>query len=293
MRGRYWLVALLSGFAGICSPASAVLVDWSTLTWPSGSLNNSYHVDPGTSGTDVTVVISGNTGQFQPSTITPNPQTPAITRAFDGGLITSPKTLELAVALANNTQAITFTMTFSGNYPAGVSNVSFTIFDIDLNNGGGSTFQDQIRSISATSTTGTPIAPTITGLGPAVGLTGTGLAQILTGNANSRDLNTSSGSGTSGDGNATISFNTTGIRSITFTYGGGSLFTTPTYEHIGIYNIDYSVVPETDPSWFSFTACGLLVCWNVQKSLKASRARQGRASLTQGGYASTRNASRG
>src|ERR1700730_5920385 len=40
MRGRYWLVALalLSGFAGLGSPASAVLVDWSTLNWPSGSL---------------------------------------------------------------------------------------------------------------------------------------------------------------------------------------------------------------------------------------------------------------
>jgi hypothetical protein len=296
MCGRYWLVALLCGFAGIYSPASAVLVDWSTLSWPSGSLSNSYNVDPGSPGNDVTVTVSGDTGQLQPSLVSPNPQTPAITRAFDGGLGTSPKTLELAVNLANNAQSVTVTLNFSAAYAAGVANVSFKLFDVDLNNSGGSTFQDQIRSISATSTTGTPIAPTITGLGSEVSLTGTGLAQILTGTANSRDLNTSPGSGTSGDGNATISFNTTGIRSITFTYGSGSLFANPTYEHIGIYNIDYSVVPEIDPCWFSFIACGLLVCWNVQKSLKAGHAKEPRASLKQGQHTDTprpANATRG
>jgi len=281
MRDRYCLVALalLSGFAGFGSPASAVLVDWSTLSWPAGTLDNSYHVDPGTSGNDVQVVISGDTGQLQPSLVSPNPQTPAITRAFDGGLTTSPKTLELAVQLANNTQSIAFTMTFSAShYAAGVSNVSFTIFDIDLSSGGGfGTYQDQIRSISATSTTGTLIAPTITNLGPKVTATGTGLAQILTGNANNNDL----GSG-SGDGNATISFNTTGIRSITFTYGAGSLFTNPTYEHIGIYNLDYSVVPETNLTWFSLVSCGLLVCWDLCKALTASRAKRGRGFLRRG-----------
>ena len=282
MRGRYWLVALalLSGFAGLGSPASAVLVDWSTLNWPSGSLNNSYDVDPGSPGNDVTVAITGNTGQLQPSldSNAGNPQTPAITRAFDGGLNTSPKTLELAITLANNTQAITVTINFSNSYVAGASNVSFKLFDIDLSNGGAfGTFQDQIRSISATSTTGTPIAPTITGLGANVTPTGTGLAQILTGNATSNDL----GSG-SGDGNATISFNTTGIRSITFTYGAGSLFTNPTYEHIGIYNLDYSVVPETNPTWFSLVSCGLLVCWNIRQALTASRAKRGRGFLKRG-----------
>lgn len=39
-------------------------------------------------------------------------------------------------------------------------------------------------------------------------------------------------------------FNATDIRSITFTYGSSSMFADPTYQHIGIYNIDYTVVPE-------------------------------------------------
>src|SRR6266850_5939108 len=158
------LCKILVLFCAICAftgSASAVLVDWSALNWPAGSLSNSYDVDPSNQGSDVTVTISGDTGQLQPSLVSPNPQTPAITRAFDGGLGTSPHTLELALDLTSNTQSVTFTLDFSALYAAGVSNVSFTIFDIDAANISGSTYQDVISGIHATSTTGTQIAPTI------------------------------------------------------------------------------------------------------------------------------------
>ena len=232
----------LAFFCAICAftePASAALVDWSALNWPAGSLSNSYDVDPASPGNDVTVTIGGDTGQLQPGLVSPNPQTPAITRAFDGGLGTSPLTLELALNLTSNAQSVTFTLDFSALYAAGVSNVSFTIFDIDANNASGSTYQDVISGIHATSTTGTQIAPTITNVGANVSLTGTGLSQVLTGQVSTTDLGAGSGAA-----NATISFNTTNIRSITFTYGSSSMFADPTYQHIGIYNIDYAVVPE-------------------------------------------------
>ncbi len=216
-----------------------MLVDWSALNWPAGSLSNSYDVDPANAGNDVTVTISGDTGQLQPSIVAGNPQTPAITRAFDGGLGTSPYTLELALDLTSNAQSTTFTLDFSALYAAGVSNVSFTIFDIDAANSGGSHYQDVISSIYATSTTGTQIAPTITGLGANVSLTGTGLNQVLTGQTSTVDLGAGSGAA-----NATISFNTDNISSITFTYSSSSMFADPTYQHIGIYNIDYAVIPE-------------------------------------------------
>src|SRR6267143_1273511 len=209
-------------FCAICAftgSASAALVDWSALTWPAGSLSNSYDVDPSNPGSDVTVTISGDTGQLQPSLVSGSPQTPAITRAFDGGLGTSPLTLEMALNLTNNTQSVTFTLDFSALYAAGVANISFTIFDIDAANSGGSTYQDVIRSIYATSITGTQIAPTTTNVGPNVSLTGTGLNQVLTGQTSTVDLGAGSGAA-----NATISFNTTDIRSITFTYGSSSMF---------------------------------------------------------------------
>ena len=204
------------------SSASAALVDWGTLSWAAGSLSNSYDVDPANAGNDVTVTVGGDTAQLQQSLAAGNPLTPAITRAFDGGLGTSPHTLELALDLTSNAQSVTF-----------------TIFDIDANNISGSTYQDVISGIHATSTTGTQIAPTITNVGANVSLTGTGLSQVLTGQSSTVD--TGAGSGAA---NATISFNTNGIASITFTYGSSGLFADPTYQHIGIYNLDYTVVPE-------------------------------------------------
>jgi len=257
----------LAFFCAICAftePASAALVDWSAQNWPAGSLNNSYDVDPASAGNDVTVTIGGDTGQLQPSLVSPNPQTPAITRAFDGGLGTNPYTLELALNLTSNAQSVTFTLDFSAQYAAGVSNVSFTIFDIDFSNLSGSTYQDVISGIHATSTTGTQIAPTITNVGANVSLTGTGLSQVLTGQVSTTDLGAGSGAA-----NATISFNTTDIRSITFTYGSSSMFADPTYQHIGIYNIDYAVVPE--PS--ALGACLILVGVAVFQIHRCSKSR--------------------
>ena len=244
---------------GISGSASGVLIDWSTLSWPAGSLSNSYDVDPANSGNDFTATISGDTAQLRPSLVSPNPQTPAITRAFDGGLGTSPHTLELALDLTNNTQSVTFTLNFSALYAAGVANVSFTLFDIDTNNASGSTYQDVISSIHATSTGGPQIAPTITNVGANVALTGSGLSYVLTGTVSTVDLGAGSGAA-----NATITFNATDIASITFTYGSSSLFADPTYQHIGIYNIDYTPVPE--PS--ALGACILVIGLAVSKSLR-------------------------
>src|SRR2546421_1736491 len=183
-----WIVALFCTIYAFTGTASAVLVDWSALNWPAGSLTNSYDVDPANAGNDVTVTISGDTGQLQPSLVSGSPQTPAITRAFDGGLGTSPLTLEMALNLTSNTQSVTFTLDFSALYAAGVSNVSFTIFDIDADNTSSSKYQDVISSIYAISTTATQIAPTITNVGPNVSLTGTGLNQVLTGQTSAVDL---------------------------------------------------------------------------------------------------------
>lgn len=254
-------------FAGLAT-APAVILDWNTQTWTPGSLSNSFDVDPGNPGNDVTVTVSGDTGQLQPSLASPNPQTPAITQAFDGGLSPGHATLELALNLTNNAQSVTITINFSNLYSAGVGNVSFKIFDIDFSNASGNTYQDVIKSISATSTTGTSIAPTITGLGPNVSLSGSGLGQTLTGQVSTVDK----GAGSDG-GNATITFNATDISSITFTYSSSGLFADPTYQHIGIDNIDYSVVPEINPALFSFILCGGLVMGTtLQRVAKKRRA---------------------
>lgn len=232
--------------------ASAVLVDWGTQTWTAGSLSNSLEVDSANPGNDLTVTVSGDTAQLQTSLAAGNPPTPAITRAFDGGFSPGHSTLELAVNLANNTQGVTVTITFAAGYTNGVGNVSFNLFDIDFANSGGNTYQDLVKSISATSNTGTSIAPTITiPAGSTVSVAGSGLAQTLTGTTSNTDTGASSGAG-----NATITFNATDIRSITFTYGSTAAFANPTYQHVGIDNISF--VPEFNPTWASLLLCGSL-----------------------------------
>lgn len=237
-------------FASLIS-ARAVLVDWSTLTWTPGTLSNSYDVDPAFAGNDVTVTVSGDTGQLQPSLPAPNPQTPAITPAFDGGLSPGHPTLELALNLANSAQSVTVTISFAN---AGVNHVSFNLFDIDFSNATNNTYQDVISSITATSAASGTVTPNITNVGANVTLSGSGANQILTGMISTVDK----GAG-SDLGNATITFDGNDITSITFNYSSGSMFVDPTYQHIGIDNLDYTIVPETNPAWLSLGLCGSAV----------------------------------
>jgi phosphoribosylcarboxyaminoimidazole (NCAIR) mutase len=241
--------------AVLCSAlrdSSAITLDWDQVPWTNGALNAALDIDPDRAGNDVTIAITGSTNRFTSGLVAPNPATPAITRAFDGGKAIGQNSLELAVDLGNMNHAVTFTLTFSAtNYAAGVTNVSFNLFDIDKQATTNSNFEDQIRSIYATLTNGTQIAATITNLGSSVVLAGTGLAQTLTGIANAVDTGPESGAG-----NATISFLSDNIRSITFVYGSGSgAQADPTYQHIGIGDMEYSPVPEINPAWTALLSC--------------------------------------
>lgn len=229
--------------------ANAVTLDWDTATWTNGATSGTP-----TTGVDVNIAPSAP-NLFQPSLVNyPNVPTPAITRAFDGGLSPGQNTLEIAIDLPNggNNQSVTFTLTFnSATYSAGVTNVSFSIFDIDYANDpkNNNTYQDRIFNISATSVTGATLTPTISNLGSVVQQPTPG---VLIGTASSNDT-AAWGPGT-GNGNATISFSGQ-VRSITFSYGAGGLFADPTYQHIGIYDVSFTPVPETNPAWFGTLSC--------------------------------------
>jgi hypothetical protein len=228
----------------------AITLDWDTVPWAAGSLTQSYDIDAAKAGNDITVTVSGNTGQFQPELLSPNPMTPAITTDFQGGLATTQNTLCLAVNFANQSQSVTVTIDFSALYTAGVQNVSFTLFDIDFSNAGGNTYQDQLSSITALSITGAQVAPTITTSANNT-RTGTGLDQVVTGLVSTNDLDPNSG-----NGNVTISFGTAAIKSFTFTYGSGSgTAADPTYQHVGIHDISFTPVPEINPAWSAIGSC--------------------------------------
>jgi hypothetical protein len=242
---RFFLFALLLPL--LPAAAQAITLDWDSpsVTWTPGSLSNSYNVDPAKAGTDITVSITGDTGQFAAkggSTI------PAIMNIIEGGLSPVQNALVLHLDLANQSQAVTVSVNFSALYTAGVANVSFTLFDVDFSS---SAFQDQIRSIQALSIDGTTlIAPTITTSANNT-VTGSGFGMVVNGITTTTDT----GAG-SGDANVTISFGANAIKSFTFVYGSGSTAPVdPTTQGIALHDISFTPVPEVNPAWSAIGSC--------------------------------------
>ena len=261
VRSAFLVFSLLALFA---KTSNAVVLDWDSVTWTPGTLSNSYDIDPAKAGNDITVTVTGNTSQLQPELVAPNPQTPAVTTNFQGGLGTAQNTLSIAVNFTNQAQSVTITIDFSALYSLGVQNVSFSLFDFDFANGGGSNYQDKLSGITALSIDGvTQVAPTIT-TSSANTLSGSGLTQVVTGIASVSDA----GPG-SGNGNVTISFGTTAIKSFTFTYGSGSgTVADPTYQHVGIHDITFTPVPEINPAWTAVGSCILAAALILRHSAK-------------------------
>ncbi len=232
-------------------PARAVVLDWSNVTWTPGSLTGSFDIDPDNAGNDVTVTITGNTSRFFSSSY------PQITDDFTGGLGSGTDQLDLYMDYSNTSQAITVTVTF--HYAGGVSDVEFTLFDIDTGavTGKGKNpdraFVDQVRSITATATNNTLVAPTITVANSTYTKTGgSGTNQTITGQDVANDF--------SGQGSASISFGTNTVSSFTFTYGeGAGSESDPFAQGIGLYDISYKPkVPEFHPGLISAGVCLLL-----------------------------------
>lgn len=259
----YFLLFLLPVLSARTS--DAVVLDWDSVTWTPGTLANSFDIDPAKAGNDITVTVTGNTGQLQPEAVSPYPQTPAITTNFQGGLGTAQNTLSIAVNFTNQSQSVTITIDFSALYSLGVQNVSFTLFDFDFDSGGSSNYQDQLSAITALSIDGTTlVAPTIT-TSSANTLGGTsGLTQVVTGTSSVADTGPASG-----NGNVTITFGTTAIKSFTFTYGSGSsTVLDPTYQHVGIHDITFTPVPEINPAWTAVGSCILAAALILRHSAK-------------------------
>jgi hypothetical protein len=132
---------------------------------------------------------------------------------------------------------------FSPLYTLGVTNVSFSIFDIDLE-----TNKDIISGIYGIAMNGSKVAATIT-YGSAVTLTGTGLNQVLTGVTASPDTGPGSGAGT-----VTIAFGSTPIKG--FAYAWTNSNGAPFYQEIGMGDVSYTVVvPEQNPALFAAVIC--------------------------------------
>ena len=188
------------------------VLDFDTVTWP-GGLAASYAVGAG----NVALTVSGSTGQL-------NNGAPTINTTNTGGLAPAQNGLFLSANFANTTQSITLTIAFT--HPGGVSNVGFSIFDIDTG-----VFVDQIV---VTGNNGAAINPSSVVAGSLVTFDG---------------VNTVTGtSGTTGDArsNARFTFNQAGITSITLLYrpGPGSP-ANPDQQYITVHDISFASAPAS------------------------------------------------
>ena len=250
MRSRR-LPFIFLGLFCISSFAKAVTLDWDAAAWAPGTLTNAYDVDGSVPGNDLTIALGGTTGELVNDSVN-NLPTPNINTNLEGGLTPVQNALNIAIDLGKKDRFVTVTITFSASYTQGVENVSFTLFGIDQATGGSNIYIDEISSITAMAIDGTTqIAPTITSLGSAVTLSGTGFNQVLTGTANVPNTGVGSDAG-----NATISFNATGIRSITFTFGaGGNSAVNPIFQDISLHDLTFSPVPEVNPALAAACVC--------------------------------------
>jgi hypothetical protein len=237
-------------------PAQAVVLDWDSVAWTPGSLNNSYDLN-GDGVNDVTVnITSQNPGIWQ-NDPTSGTQTPVVNQTLTGGLVQPQNSLMLAANLHTNSNS-TVQISFTGPNGFLANNVSFTLFDIDV-----TTNSDIISNIYGVAPNGTHVAATITNVGPAVTLGGSGLTYTLTGNTASPD--------NSGNGNATISFGTS-ISDVFFTFGNTA--GAPRYQDIAIGDITFTPVPEINPTMTAVASCflafGLTVVARRRAKMRAS-----------------------
>jgi len=239
-----WLVLglLICGFTLMPWSARAVVLDWDSINWSSGSLTQSFDIDASNPGNDVTITISGNTSFFA--------QNVNDTTDLTGGLSPAQESLFMNMNYDTRSQSITVSVSF--NYANGVTGVGFTIFDIDKSTAGNdSGYTDKIVLLGK-STTGTLVAPTTITTSSANETVGSGTNIYVRGTAGATD--------TTGSGNATYAFSST-ITNFTFTYGNDSSApSNPGNQWIALHDITFTPkVPEWHPGLIAALSCFALV----------------------------------
>ena len=192
-------------------------LDWDTVNWTSGALSQSYTVG----GSTVSITLTGSTNRFVSGPVDNTTNTGGLIPVEQSLLLDVDYTAQATIA----TEAITATISFA--HTGGISNVSFTLFDIDS-----SGFTDQVIVTGNNGATINPSSVTLTA-GTEVVFDG---VNKVTGTANN--------SSTSSNGNATFTFNQTGITQITIVYQSGQL-ANPSEQFVSLHDINFNVTPTT------------------------------------------------
>lgn len=224
--------------------SQAIVLDWDSVNYSSGSFSQSFDIDPNNPGNDITITITGDTGYFAQNV---NDNT-----NLTGGYSGSQQSLFMNMNYSSDTQKITINMTF--NYAYGVEDVSFTIFDIDKSTAGNdSGYTDKIVLLGK-NLSGTLVAPSTITSHSANEVVGTGTNVYVRGTSGATD--------TTGNGNADYTFSgTNAISNFTFTYGNDpNSPNNPGNQWISLFDITYKPrVPEWHPGLIASFACLMMI----------------------------------
>lgn len=231
-----WLILM-----GWIAPTSAAILDWSAssggtpvYSYTPGATSATY-VNVDGSGVDIVFNFSGGTlvgaSPRRDNMVLTGGEPPA--SAFN---------LFLNINPGNSTDDLTIELAFyqtgtSQTQAAQMNNVSFTLFDVDRSGGGA--WQDQLRNFEAenseTGTTGlTATATVVNSSNTSIANNGTS-NMVITGISNVPN--------NSNQANATITY-AQNLTSLEFGYGHTNNNGSPS--GIGLYNIEFSVVPEAE-----------------------------------------------
>jgi len=224
--------------------ARAIVLDWDSVNYSSGSFSQSFDIDASNPGNDVTITITGNTSYFAQN-VNDNSN-------LTGGYSPTQQSLFMNMNYSSESQFITVTVTF--NYALGVEDVSFSLFDIDRSTAGSdSGYTDKIVLLGK-NLNGKLVAPTTITTHSANETVGSGTNIYVRGTTGASDA--------TGTGNADYTFSGTNtINSFTFTYGNDSSSpSNPGNQWISLFDITYKPrVPEWHPGLIASFACMMMV----------------------------------
>jgi hypothetical protein len=209
----------------------AITLDWNNVNWTADSLSQSFDIDPGNAGNDITITISGNTGDIDDS----GGASPDDNTIITGGQGGTQESLYLAADYGGSGRELVVTITFSAGYIYGVENVQFTIFDVDRDSG---VWRDQIDEMAGTRNSATVSF---------ADLTGTNFHDIFdSGTATARargDGATENADPGTDDANLNVVFNDAPVDEVSFRWT--NIDAALGFQYIGLYDITYTpAVPE-------------------------------------------------
>lgn len=202
----------------------ATELNWDTVTWPASSLGQTYTVGPG--NVSVTFNQAGDTPPGDATAFISS--TPIIDQTSTGGLPTQEDTLFIRIDYGvGSINQIPIVIDFT--HPGGVSDISFTLFDLDAD--------AWVDEVYVTATDGAST------FNPSSVVDSTSNDNVFDGTNTVTGINNTSH--TTDDGNATFTFNQTGITQVTILYRNAVAVTNPAIQRIYLHDVNFTY-PESD-----------------------------------------------